>query len=273
MKLWTMKAAALAAVLTLVAGPVWSAPLAQGQFAGSLEAGAEFPVDGDLHGGATAQVASLAALNPNLPAANAELRIQSRSYDDIYGEAATIALEGAYGLGSNREVFAAVRRTEADESQVQVGTAFVPALSAELPVFGRFGAYEATSLEVGLRQYFGGESAIKPYIAGRAGVTFVDEIRASFSVPVPNGVGSEPNDIAINNVAFYDETTSFIVGVDVGVSFDVTDRFSLSAETGLRYQGELDGNDSAIGGLGLASINDDGARVFAPLVIRGSLKF
>jgi hypothetical protein len=256
----------------LFSAPAFAGPIEPGRFVGSISVGGELPIDGDVHGGATAPIASLAALNPNLPATSAELRIQSRSFDDIYGDAQSIEIEGAYGLSGNREFFGAVRTTQADEGTVQVGTAFVPALSASLPVFGTFGEFKALSVEGGVRQYFG-QGAIKPYVAGRAGLVFVDEIRASFRVPVPTGVGAEPNDIAINNVPFYDETTTWTVGFDVGASWDLTERFALSAETGVRYSGDLDGNDSAIGGLGLGSINEEGARVYAPVTLRARYKF
>lgn len=261
-----------AMTLAVVAQPAFAAPLEAGKFAGTVTIGAEFPVEGDVHGGATAPVASLAALNPNLPAAAAELRIGSRSFDDIYGEAAAVELEGAYGLGGDREVFGAVRYVTADEGTVQVGTAFVPALSASLPVFGTFGEYESTSIEAGLRQYFGA-GAIRPFVAGRAGVAFVDEIRASFRVPVPAGVGAEPNDIALTNVPFYGESTTVTAGFDVGLSYDVSDRFSLIAETGIRYQGDLDGDDAGIGPLGLGSINEEGARFSAPVTLKARYAF
>jgi hypothetical protein len=272
MKSWVISAAAL---LALGTAPAFAGPLEQGQFSGAISAGVELPVDGDVHLGASAPVASLAALNPNLPAAAATLDIGARSFDDIYGELTIIAVEGAYGLGNGREVFGALKSAEADAGGVQVGTATVPALGgAVLPVQGRFGAFEQLGVEVGLRQYFGGaDSAIKPYVAGRVGVARVEEIRASFTVPVPNGVGTEPNDIVLSNVAFFDDSTVWTIGADIGVSFDVSERFSLSAEAGIRYNSDLDGNDSAIGGLGLARINDTGERWSAPILIRGALKF
>lgn len=266
------RAVCAATALAALAAPAWAGPLEKGKFAGSVAVGAEFPVNGDVHGGAVAQVASLAALNPNLPAAPAELRIRSRSFDDIYGDLSAIEVEGAYGIGANREVFGAVRYAQADKGTVQVGTAFVPALGATLPAFGTFGDFKSTTVEAGVRQYFGA-GAVKPYVAGRAGVVFVDEIRADFSVPVPAGVGAEPNDIVLRNVPFYDSTTTFTIGADVGVSWDVSEKLSLTAETGIRYQGDLDGNDSALRGLGLASINDEGARLFAPVTLRAKYQF
>jgi opacity protein-like surface antigen len=254
-------------------GPAMAKPLDAGQFAGSITGGLEVPVDGDVHGGATAPVASLAALNPNLPAVAAELRIQARSFDDIYGEAASFGVEGAYGLGGGLELIGALRSITADEGQVQVGTAFVPALSASLPVIGRFGEFQSLSIEGGVRQHFDRGGGFMPYIGGRVGVTQVDAIRASFTVPVPAGVGAEPNDIALNNVRFYDDSTAFTLGLDVGASVELTPGFEISIETGLRYQSSLEDDDRDIGGLGLAAINDEGDRLSVPLTVKGTFRF
>jgi len=256
-----------------VTTPAFAAPLKPGEFAGSVNVGAELPLDGDVHGGANATVGSLQTLNPNLPATSAQLRIESRSYDDIYGNATTYGFEGRYGLEGDREVFGEVRRTEADGSRVQVGTAFVPALTATLPVNGTFEDFKSTTVEAGVRQYFG-SGKVRPYVAARAGVAFVDEIRASFQVPVPNGVGTgEPNDININNVPFYDDSTTVSAGLDVGASWQVAERLSVNAEVGIRYRGDLDGNDAAIGGLGLASINNDSAAFSVPVSVKVSYAF
>jgi len=262
----------LATSVLMFAAPAHAGPLGQGRFAGSLSVGSETSIEGDVHRGATAPVASLAALNPNLPAVSAELRIGSRSYDDIYEQATFFEVAGAYGLGSAREVFGALRSTSADEGSVQVGTAFVPALSAELPVFGTFDEYSAFGAEIGVRQYFS-EGVFSPYVAGRLGILMVDEINATFSVPVPAGVGAEPNDINLVDVPFYGETTTWTVGADVGGSYDFNDAFSVFGEVGVRYQGELEGDDAAIGGLGLGSINDDGSRWSVPVSIGARFAF
>lgn len=262
----------LAAGAVIAAGSVQAAPLDAGQFALSGSAGADFSLDGDVHGGATAAVGSLRALNPNLPAVPAELRIESRSFDRIYGDATYLELEGAYGLGNNREVFLAVRHVEAGDGEVQVGTAFVPALNASLPVRGTFSDYKTTGVEVGLRQHFG-SGPLRPYVAARTGVADPQRIRASFVVPVPAGVGAEPNDIVLNDVPFYDGKPVWTAGLDLGVNYDLGETLSIGAQGSLRYQADLKGDDSAIGGLGLGSINDDSARWTGSLGVRTTLKF
>lgn len=80
-------------------------------------------------------------------------------------------------------------------------------------------------------------------------------------------------DIVIANAPFYDSTTSVSAGIDLGVSWQVGETVSLQAETGYRYVGDLDGDDSAIGGLGLASINDVGDRTYVPVTLRAKFAF
>jgi hypothetical protein len=86
-------------------------------------------------------------------------------------------------------------------------------------------------------------------------------------------VGAEPNDIALNNVRFYDDSTAFTVGLDVGVSFELAPGFSVGLDTGLRYQSGLKDDDRDIGALGLASINNEGDRLSVPLTLRAAFRF
>jgi hypothetical protein len=260
----SLLAAALAA---LVAMPATAGPLKPGQIAGTLTGGIEAPISGDVHGGATAPVADLGALNPALAGVAAELRIQARGFDDIYDQSTAFGAELAYGLDGDREVFGAVKRIQSDAGQVQVGTAFVPALSASLPVFGRFSEFKSTTIEGGLRQYFDA-GTFKPYVAGRIGAAVTDEITADFTIPSAPAGG-----IAIRNARFYDDGTVLTAGVDVGVSFAVGETGSIGLETGLRWSGKLKDNDSSIGGLGLARINDEGNRLAVPVMVRGRIAF
>lgn len=240
------------------------AQTAPGKWTVSIEAGTELQSEGDVHGGAIAGVPDLGPLNPALAGVDAELRIQPRSFDDIYGEGMNIGAEFAYGMMPNGEVFGTVRYMQADEGKVQVGGAFVPALDATLPVFGTFSDYEAWAIEAGYRQYFG-SGALKPYVAGRVGAVFTDKISATFEIP--------DGGITIADAPFYDSSTSLSVGLDVGLSYALNDMVTLQAEAGIRHITSLEDDDSAIGGLGLASINDVGDRTYVPVTVRARFAF
>lgn len=236
-----------------------------GRWSFSLLGGVDRPVGGDVHDGAVAAVPDLGALNPALAGVDAELRIGARGHDRVYDDANAYGLEFGYGLSDRAEVFGLLRETHADQGSVQVGGAFVPALNTELPVFGTFSDYEAWSAEVGYRYYFRQPGGTRPFVAARVGATETEEIRATFAIPDAG--------IAINDVPFTDKGWVVSGGVDVGVLFPLGERFSLVAQVGVRYVNNLDGDDSAIGGLGLGSINDTGSRVSVPVSLSARLDF
>ena len=243
-------AALLSPATTLAAdGPVFT-----------LFGGTDLSVSGDVHKGAIAPIADLGPLNPALAGVAAELRIEPRDYGDIYGNAKTLGVGMAWAMGSG-QVFGNLRTTRASGGQVQVGGAFVPLLNTTLPVYGRFGDYDALTVEGGYRQYFGNGNA-RPYLAGRVGATKVDAIDATFTIPDAA--------IALNDVAFYDSGWTMGVGLDAGIDWKVSESASLGLQVGVEHHGDLSDDDSAIGGLGLASINDTGSRTSYPvsLVLR-----
>lgn len=258
-----MKTVVLAAAVLASAGTA-AAQTQPGRWTISVEAGAEGSSSGDLHGGVNAPVVDLGPLNPALSGVSAELRIEPRGFDAIYGEAGSIGAEAAYGLDDNSELFGSLRYAQADEGRVQVGGAFVPALNTTLPVFGTFSDFETIVLETGYRRYFG-SGRWRPYAAGRLGAAFTESISATFEIPDAA--------ITIANAPFYESSTSVSAGLDFGVSWALSPTAYLQAETGVRYTSELEGDDSAIGGLGLGSINEVGDRVWIPLTLRARFAF
>lgn len=255
-----MKKLLLAASLSLaVCSPAFAAGPEQGKFSLTLFGGIDTPTSGDVHDGAVAAVPDLGPLNPALAGIDAELRIGTRSHDRIYDNAMGYGLEFGYGFSDRAEMFGQLRYTRADKGNVQVGGAFVPALATELPVFGTFSEYKSLSVEVGYRYFFMDPEGARPFIAGRLGATQVDDINATFVIPDAA--------ISIVNAPFTKKNWAGSAAVDVGVLIPVGERFSLTAQAGVRYTGNLDGDDSAIGGLGLGSINDTGSRISVPMSV------
>lgn len=255
----TFPASLLALGLAAASAPAFAAGPAEGRWSWSVFGGVDRPFSGDVHDGAVAPVPDLGPLNPALAGVSAELRIGQRSHEDIYGTARSYGTEFSYGLSDNAEVFGQLRYTRADRGEVQVGGAFVPALDTTLPVRGSFGDYKALTLEAGYRHYFSELGPTRPFVAGRLGATRTDDIRATFTIPDAA--------IAIVDVPFTKQTTSVSAGVDVGLLIPLGETVSLTAQTGVRYSADLDGDDEAIGGLGLGGINDTGSRVSYPVSV------
>ncbi|MBB6598052.1 hypothetical protein [Luteimonas sp. MC1825] len=236
-----------------------------GRFSMSLFGGADVPLSGDVHDGAVAAIPNLGPLNPDLAGVDAELRIGARGHDRIYDLATTFGVEFAYAFDDRSEIFGQVRQTRAGEGTVQVGGAYVPALATELPVYGTFGAYEALSAELGYRYYFGTAGSARPFVGARLGASRTDEIRATFEIPDAA--------ITIADAPFYDSGWAATGGLDVGVIMPVSDTFSVTLASGVRYVADLKDDDSAIGGLGLASINDTGSRFSVPVTLSARWDF
>ena len=68
----------------------------------------------------------------------------------------------------------------------------------------------------------------------------------------------------MNDLDYFDNSTLFIFGSDVGVSQDVSDNLAIGAETGLRYQPGLS-PVPILRGTGLEAINDTGSRWSLPI--------
>lgn len=255
----------LGAALLMVAAPAFAEGPEQGRFSMSVLGGVDMPVSGDVHSGAIAQVPDLGPLNPALAGVDAELRIRSRSHDQVYGTATSYGLEVGYGLSDRSEVFLQARETSADDGRVRVGAAYVPALDTELDVFGHFSGYDAYTWELGYRHFFGDGGRVRPFVAARLGATETDDIRATFEIPDAA--------ITIPDAPFYEKDWALSGGLEAGALISFTEHFSMTLAAGVNYIDDLSGDDSAIAGLGLASINDTGSRVSVPLSITGRWDF
>ena len=72
---------------------------------------------------------------------------------------------------------------------------------------------------------------------------------------------------------FTEKTWTGSAGLDIGVNIPVSESFSISAETGVRYIANLSGDDSASGGLGLGGSSDSGKRGAVPFTLIGRFDF
>ncbi len=64
---------------------------------------------------------------------------------------------------------------------------------------------------------------------------------------------------------------AFVPALDT--ELPVYGNFSITAQAGLRYIAELDGDDRDIGGLGLSRVNDDAKRISVPVSIAARWDF
>jgi hypothetical protein len=230
-----------------------------GKLRGSISVGTEIFGTGDLHGATTSVVPSLTALNPALPAVPATLNIRSRKYSDVYDAPVQFSGELTYGMSDSTELYGSVSYSNSEGSRVQVGTADVAALAATLPVFGQFGDLKNFGFEVGARYFFGNGDYV-PFVGGSVGIVRQDALEATFTIPDAPAGG-----ITIANVPFFKTTNSMTASVEGGIAVNFSDTLSGRVSVGARYIAAFKGDDTALSGLGLQTINNDTERWTYPI--------
>lgn len=265
----TVRSAVYGAISLACAAP---AALAEtGGFSFALRGAADTSVSGDVHGGATLDVPDLGAVPTAISALDGVpgiIGVESRAFDDIYDTGWTLGGEMSYGYTDATRFFVSLDYTRLDAGDEQVGSVTVPALGATLPLRGDFGDYEAWSAQVGMRYRFANRGLWTPFVGGRLGATRIESIEARFFVPFQDG-----NAVDLTNVPFFDSSTAFTGGIDFGLDYEISDTFGLGLIASLQYVDAPDGDDAALGGLGLGSINDEGERWSLPVGLRARWTF
>jgi hypothetical protein len=242
MKRWM---AAVAAAGAIASGSA-SAEGIEGRWSLALQSGTDIELSGDVHDGGSGAVLGLPTT------------VEARSYRDVYDPGFRGQLEIGYGVSSRSEVFLRGTYYKMDSKTLQVGTVAGLALNAD------FSEYKEWGGELGYRYYFRADKPLKLYVGAVAGLRFVSELPATFSVPAAG--------VVLNDVPFYDSSAVGVFGADLGVSYDLSDQVALGLETGPRYQTGLKDLEG-LAGTGLERINDIGSRWSMPIVATLRLRF
>jgi hypothetical protein len=217
-----------------------------GKWSVGLQGGTDIEISGEVHTAGSGTVLGLPT------------SVEARSYGDIYDPSFRGQLWVGYGVSRSVELFARGSYYTMTSNNVKVGNV------AGLDLFGEWSEFKEWGVEVGPRLYFNPETAFKPYIAATAGLRFLSENPATFTVPAAN--------VVLNDVPFYDKSTVGVFGADLGFTYDVSPVVALGLEAGIRYQTK----PSALRGLagtGLDNINDTGSRWSVPVLGTVSFRF
>ena len=99
---------------------------------------------------------------------------------------------------------------------------------------------------------------------GTIGLGFIDRINVQLAAPQSN--------LTLNQTDFYDGTSAFTWGVNVGALFRVAEQMDISAQMGLRHVSGLSEVDQ-LAGTGLEDLNNDSARLTFPIVVGVRFRF
>jgi len=173
-----------------------------------------------------------------------------QAFSNHYSDGLRLRGGVGFGLDYTKEVFVNFGYGRLNATERIVGAA------GTVPLHVRFSNARALDLEGGLRYYLLPEGPTRTYLAGVAGVRFLEEVTATLRAP---DIGLERRDLP-----YFDASTLFVFGADAGVSREVATAFSIGAEIGLRYQPKP-GPAEILAGSGLEGINDTGSRWSLPI--------
>ncbi len=190
--------------------------------------------------------------------------------DDAYETMYRSSVGGSYALNPNRKITAQAFYSRADGNEVVWGT------QGGVDLRGTMTDYKTYGVEAGLRQYFTPQRAplvnsVRPYIEGRLGAAHVDGISLVNIRHVPNTSPNTPTSLAMYDGGWV-PTASGLIGVET----PLFNRMTLGIETGIRYSGELQSNNTDVNaGFNnrYAGFNNGGDRYSVPLTIRGRYRF
>ena len=234
---------AVARVTTIALCALWMAPAAYGQGVEGVRTvyvsfGTGFGLSGNVIEEAVGSIGTQPAV------------FVEQGFGNHYSDGFKFKAGGSYGLGYNREVFASLGYGRLNATERLVGTV------GGYPLYTRFSTARTFDLEGGYRYYFLPDGPLRTYVAGVAGLRFMEDVNATFRV-VELG-------LTVADRQYFDNSTLFVFGGDAGITRDVTGNVAIGGELALRFQPKP-GQVALELGPGLEDINDTGSRWSIPI--------
>ena len=209
--------------------------------------GIEPSINGNVNSGAIGVLqGQTAAILPN-------------SYGDVYGTGISLRFGGGYTLNEVSELRGMFIYQSADANLVRLGDIGPSSL------YGQYSDYKSFALDLGYRRYAPlSIKDLRVYGEGTIGIGWINRINVQLAAPQSN--------IAFTNNDFYDRTAAFTIGVNAGILLKIADQVDFNAQLGLRHVSGLSDVDQLVG-TGLATINNDSARLTFPIVVGVRFRF
>jgi hypothetical protein len=189
---------------------------------------------------------------------NQSVVILKNTYEDVYGTGLHLRGGVGYMLDDETEIRVELSFQSLDADLTPMGDIGVSRL------YGQYTDYQALTLDVALRRYLPLSRSVSAYGEGTIGLGFVDKTDVTLVAPTAN-LSGKAND-------FYDQTTAFSVGGNVGALLQANDRVGVFAQVGLRWVSGMSEIDD-LEATGLETINDKSARWTFPLLMGVRIRF
>ena len=183
--------------------------------------------------------------------------ITRNSYNDVYGAGLHLRFGGGYLFKPNTEARVTFTFQSLDADYVvRMGDYGASNLYAQYTDYQTFG------IDFGLRRYGDISPKVRAYGEGTIGLGFVDKTDVTLVAPGANLVGQATD--------FYDQTTAFTFGINVGMLVQSTERMGFFGQLGIRRVSGMSEIDDLVG-TGLETINDKSQRWTLPFI--GGVQF
>lgn len=238
-------AAALAASALAPVSPVQAQP-AERRWSADVAFGVDNGISGNINSGAVGTINDQTVV------------VLKNSYDDVYGTGLHFRFGGGYMIDDATEARVTFTLQSLDADLVPLGDMGTSKLYAQ------FADYQSFGIDFGLRRYVDLAPQIRAYGEGTVGLAFIDETDVVLVAPSIN--------LAQNATDFYDKTSAFTLGGNLGVLVQMSDKVGVYGQLGLRYVTGMSEVDGLIG-TGLDTINDKSARWSIPFVAGVRVRF
>lgn len=184
--------------------------------------------------------------------------VLKNSYEDVYGTGLHLRFGGGYMIDEVSEVRVTFTFQSLDADLTPLGDIGASKL------YGQYDDYQSFGMDVGLRRYLDLTPKVRAYGEGTIGLAFIDETDVVLVAPSTNLAG--------NATDFYDRTSAFTLGGNVGVLFQVAEKAGVYGQIGLRYVSGMSAVDG-LEGTGLETINDKSSRWTLPFIAGVRIRF
>jgi hypothetical protein len=189
---------------------------------------------------------------------NQAVVITKNRYEDVYGTGLHMRFGGGYLIDEVSELRVTFTLQSLDADLTPMGDIGISRL------YGQYDDYQSFGMDVGFRRYADVTEGVRAYGEGTFGLGFIDETDVELVAPAANLAGTATD--------FYDRTTAFTLGGNVGLLMQANSRVGIFTQIGLRWvsgMSEVDG----LAGTGLETINDKSARWTVPFLVGVRARF
>jgi hypothetical protein len=254
------------AVLALAGGAARSAYAADSPWTMSIFGGNSISTRGALRPPGTGSITDLGTVDPALTGNAGALSLDRLRYQDLFRHRYDTGAELGYAFSDNLQSFARFSYDGLTGRSRRIGTLQSDGLSAPAPLDARFSDADNLSLDLGSRYFFSTGSAWRPYAGAALGVSHLDAMRATLTVP--------DTAVDLQNVRFTRPSTVFSQSVETGVEYDPSSSFGVRLSLNADHVGSpRSAHDPALASLGLTSAHDAQSRWAFPVALAATYHF